>query len=339
MCTPHPHRRLASPPLALLLCAGLLAALLLPGCEDPQSESTAQGPTDYPYTVVATVGMIGDVVRNVAGDKANVTVLIGAGADPHIYVPSRDDLAKIQEADVVFYNGLLLEGKMSDVLLKAGRNGKPVYAVTEKLQEKSEYVITDEEDHYDPHVWMDVAGWMQATDVVAEALSAYDPANAATYQANATAYRAELEKLHAYAKQTLGSIPEDRRVLITAHDAFGYLEQAYGIEVMGVQGLSTESEAGLYRIEKLVTMLVQRKIPAIFMETSVSEKNILALQEGAAAAGHTVNIGGKLFSDAMGPAGTYQGTYVGMIDHNVTTIARALGGQAPAGGMQGKLSP
>ncbi len=185
---------------------------------------------------------------------------------------------------------------------------------------------------------MDVKGWMEATGVVVDALGAYDRAGEATYRANGDRYREALRELDDYARRIVTTIPADRRVLITAHDAFNYFARAYGVEVEGIQGLSTESQAGLKRIEQLVAMLVERNIAAVFVETSVSEKNIRALVEGALARGHDVSVGGSLFSDAMGAPGTYEGTYLGMIDHNATTIARALGGTAPPRGMQGKLS-
>jgi manganese/zinc/iron transport system substrate-binding protein len=291
-----------------------------------------------PYKAAATVGMIADIVREVAGDRAQVEGIIGEGVDPHLYKPTRKDVVTLSQADIVFYNGLMLEGKMGDVLVRVARKGKPVYAVTQEILDQGDYVITDQAEHYDPHVWMDVQGWIRAVDVVARGLSAFDPDNAAVYAANAKAYRAQLERLDNYAREVIASIPEGRRVLLTAHDAFSYLGRAYGIDVRGIQGLSTESEAGVQDIEKLIDFLVERKIPAVFVETSVADKNVRALIEGANARGHTVKIGGELFSDAMGAPGTYEGTYIGMIDHNVTTIARALGGKAPAGGMQEKLS-
>jgi manganese/zinc/iron transport system substrate-binding protein len=320
----------------LVAALALLMLLLVGGCGE--SQAADEGPRTYPYRVTATVGMITDIVRHVAGDKAEVEGIIGEGVDPHLYKPTRTDVVKLSDADVVFYNGLMLEGKMGDVLVRIARKGKPVYAVTEAILDQGDYVMTDEHDLYDPHVWMDVSGWMRAVGVVEAALSEYDPANASTYQANAAAYTEKLEALDAYAARVIGSIPREQRVLVTAHDAFSYLGRAYGLEVRGIQGLSTESEAGVQDIEHLVTFLVEKDIPAVFVETSVADKNVRALVEGAAAKGHEVQIGGELFSDAMGPAGTYEGTYLGMIDHNVTTIARALGGEAPAGGMQGKLS-
>jgi len=318
----------------------LIALMTLAGCEQaPGDQSGAsKGPSSYPYQVTSTIGMITDIVRQVAGEHAKVQGIIGEGVDPHLYKPTRGDVVKLNEADVVFYNGLMLEGKMTDVLVRIAASGKPVFAVTETILDQGDYVMTDAENLYDPHVWMDVSGWMRAVDVVAEKLSAYDPEHAADYQANAKAYQQQLEALDEYASQSIATIPEAQRALVTAHDAFSYLGRAYGIEVHGIQGLSTESEAGVQDIEKLVQFLVDRNIPAVFVETSVADKNVRALVEGARAKGHNVKIGGSLFSDAMGPAGTYEGTYVGMIDHNVTTITRALGGKASPGGMQGKLS-
>jgi manganese/zinc/iron transport system substrate-binding protein len=274
----------------------------------------------------------------VAGDRAVVESLMGEGVDPHLYKPTRNDVINISRADVVFYNGLMLEGKMQDVLVRQARSGKPVYAVTEKILEDDDYVMTDAEDHFDPHVWMDVRGWMRAVKVIEEALIELDPEHADAYRARAADYLQQLEGLDAYAREALTSIPQERRMLVTAHDAFGYLGRAYGLEVRGIQGLSTESEAGLQDIEALVALLAERGIPAVFAETSVADKNVRALLEGCRARGHEARIGGSLFSDAMGPSGTYEGTYIGMIDHNVTTITRALGGEAPARGWQGKLS-
>lgn len=290
------------------------------------------------YTVVTTCGMVTDIVREVAGDKARVVGLMGEGVDPHLYKPTRDDVVKILQADVVFYSGLMLEGRMTDTFLKVARKGTPVFAVTELLDEK--FLLEPEEfkGHTDPHVWMDVNGWMDAVKVVARSLSELDPDNAAYYQQNSERYIAQLAKLNDYAKQVLSSIPKEHRVLITAHDAFNYFGRAYGIDVRGIQGISTESEAGVADINKLVDYLVERKIPAIFVESSVSDKNIKALVEGSKSRGHAVRIGGQLFSDAMGKPGTYEGTYEGMIDHNVTIIAIALGGQAPERGLNGKLA-
>lgn len=321
--------------VAKKLLAG--AAAIVMGVGWLSNLAGAAAPSKSPYKVVTTVGMITDVVRQVAGDKAEVTGLIGPGVDPHLYKPTRNDVAALQSADVIFYNGLMLEGKMADLLVKVASGGKPVFAVTQKLDEKDLLEPAELEGHYDPHVWMDVAAWSKAVEVVAKALSEFDSGNAATYAANAERYQAELKKLHEYVRQVIGTIPKPQRVLITAHDAFNYFGRAYDIEVRGIQGISTESEAGLEDINRLVDFLVEREIRAVFVETSVAERNIRALVEGAKARGKAITVGGSLFSDAMGAAGTYEGTYIGMIDHNATLIARSLGGAAPSGGLHGRL--
>lgn len=319
-----------------LFCTIALAVTAMLGVNLAASVQAAPRPS--PYTAVATVGMIGDVVENVAGAKAEVANLIGEGVDPHLYKPTRGDLVALSRADIIFYNGLLLEGKMAEVLVRSARRGKPVIPVAEALLEGGDYGIDQQGSSYDPHLWMDVRAWIAATQQVAKSLSAFDPQNAESYKRNAERYSAELEKLDAYARQVLASVPEQQRVLVTAHDAFSYLGRAYGIRVRGIQGINTDSEAGVRDIENLVTFLVDNNIPAVFVESSVSDKNVRALIEGARARGHTVTVGGELFSDAMGAPGSYEGTYIGMIDHNVTTIARALGGEAPQKGFQGKLS-
>lgn len=311
-------------------CAGFVA-----GCSAPSQASQTRS---YPYKVTTTVGMVTDIVRQVAGDRADVSGLIGAGVDPHLYKPTRNDIAALQSADVIFYSGLLLEGKMTDALVRVAQTGKLVVAVTEQLDEKTLLEPPEFAGHYDPHVWMDVSQWSSAVDVVAKALGRYDPPNAAFYEANAVRLQGELAKLHEYAKTVMATIPPPQRVLITAHDAFNYFGRAYGLQVMGIQGISTESEAGLEDINRLVEILVKNDVRAVFVETSVADKNVRALIEGARARGKDVKIGGSLFSDATGPAGTYEGTYIGMIDHNVTIITRALGGDAPEKGLNGKLA-
>lgn len=300
------------------------------GCGSESSVVDDAPRADAPYRIVCTVGMITDVVRNVAGEHAAVEGVIGEGVDPHLYTPTRADVVKLRAADVIFYNGLLLEGTMADVLVQVATSGKPVHAVTEKILGDEQYLMAkdDGSNYTDPHVWMDVKGWLTGVDVIATALAAYDPANATSYASNADAYSEKLKALHAYAIEAMATIPEGQRVLVTAHDAFRYLGRAYGLEVRGIQGISTESEAGVRDLEELIDFIVEQNIPAVFVESSVADKNVRALVEGAKAQGHDVRIGGELFSDAMGQAGTYEGTYIGMIDHNVTTIVNALGGSA-----------
>jgi len=290
------------------------------------------------YRAVGTVGMVTDLVKRVAGDRAEVEGLMGTGVDPHLYKPTRSDVAKLMRADVVFYNGLLLEGKMTDTLIRAATSGKKVYAVTELIEDQDLLEPAAFDGHADPHVWMDPTAWSKAVAVIRDKLIDLDPAGEAAYRANAEALQAELAELDAYAERVLTSVPEGQRVLVTAHDAFNYFGRRYGYDVVGIQGISTESEAGVRDIEELVDLLVERNIKAVFVESTVSRRNIGALIDGAAARGHEVVIGGELFSDAMGEPGTYRGTYVGMIDHNASTIASALGGDVPTGGMQGKLT-
>ncbi len=294
-------------------------------------------PTSYPYKIVATTGMVADIVRHVAGDKGDVNGLMGEGIDPHLYKPTRSYVAAVLRADVIFYSGLMLEGRMTDTFIQAARRGKPVYPVTERIEESFLLEPPEFQGHWDPHVWMDIAAWSKCVEAVANALADYDPPNAAFYRANAKAYREKLDELNTYVRDAIASIPQTQRVLITAHDAFNYFGRAYDIEVMGIQGISTESEAGLQDINNLVDFIVERKIGAVFVESSVSDKNVRALIEGARSRGHHVIVGGTLFSDAMGAPGTYEGTYIGMLDHNATTIARALGGRAPRRGMNDKL--
>ena len=294
-------------------------------------------PKKYPYSITTTVGMVNDIVQNVAGEKAKATAVMGAGVDPHLYKPTRDDVAAMIRADAVFYSGLMLEGKMADTLIKVGRS-KPVFAVTELIDDKFLLEPKNMEGHADPHVWMDPSAWAKATQAVAQSLSKFDPGNAVMYQKNSSDYAAKCLELHSYAKKVLATVPEESRVLISSHDAFNYFGRAFGLKVMGVQGLSTESEAGLKQINFLVDFIVENNVKAVFVESSVSSKNVKALIGGVNARGKDLKIGGELFSDAMGTVGTYEGTYLGMLDHNITLVARALGGEAPAKGHGGKLS-
>jgi manganese/zinc/iron transport system substrate-binding protein len=285
--------------------------------------------------VLSTIAMIGEPARRLAGNAARVETLLGEGVDPHLYRPTRADIARLLRADLVLYNGLGLEGRLRDAIGRVAASGRPVLAVGEAVPRES---LLFEEGTPDPHVWMDPALWGVAMDAVAARLSALCPADAPAIQGNLSAFRAELVALDAWARAAIATIPAERRVLVTAHDAFAYFGRRYGLEVQGIEGISTDSEAGVQRIRELVELLVSRRIPAVFAETSVSDRNLRALIEGAASRGHRVALGGSLFSDAMGAPGTYQGTYVGMMDHNVTTIVRALGGQASPRGFQGRLS-
>lgn len=248
---------------------------------------------------------------------------MGAGVDPHLYKASPGDVAKLQGADLVLYNGLHLEGKLGEIFqqLAARRVVRPVGDALppERLMRKD-----DESNAPDPHVWFDVSLWALTPEIVAKALAEADPGGREEFERNARAYREELEALHADVVREIGQIPVAQRVLVTAHDAFRYFGRAYGIEVLGVQGISTESEAGLAEINRLVETLVRRRVKAVFVETSVSDKNVRALIEGAQQRGASVRLGGSLFSDAMGAPGTPEGSYPGMVRSNVKTIVEAL---------------
>ncbi|MCI0757044.1 metal ABC transporter solute-binding protein, Zn/Mn family [Teichococcus vastitatis] len=291
-----------------------------------------------PLRVLATTAMIGDLTRCIGGGRVNLTVLMGEGVDPHLFKPTRQDVARLLQSDLVLYSGLMLEGQMIEAIERVGGSGRRTVAVAEALPPAALLVPEGAAGQADPHVWMDPRAWSQVAAIIAARLTESDPAGGPVFAAQLATLQAELAALDEWALRAIASIPAERRVLITAHDAFGYFARRYGIEVMGIQGLSTESEAGLRQIERLVGVLVERRIPAVFVESSVSDRNIRALVEGAMARGHEVVVGGALFSDAMGAPGTYEGTYPGMIDHNVTTIVRALGGEAPERGFAGQLS-
>ena len=286
--------------------------------------------------VVTTTGMIADAARRVGGDLVEVRALMGPGVDPHAYRQTRTDIVALANADLVLWHGLYLEAQMEEFLLDLARD-RAVVAVAESLSGDLLIAHDDYEGRFDPHVWMVPELWAGVVEAVRDALVAVAPDHTATFAANAEAHLAELAALGTYARGVLDSVPPERRLLVTAHDAFNYFGRAYGFEVVGIQGISTESEAGLQRISDLVDLLVDRRIGAVFVETSVPDRNLRALIEGAAARGHEVVIGGELFSDAMGEPGTYEGTYPGMVDHNATTVARALGGTAPERGMSGLL--
>ncbi|MDM8166205.1 zinc ABC transporter substrate-binding protein [Roseovarius sp.] len=287
--------------------------------------------------VVATTSMIADAARQVGGELVEVQGLMGPGVDPHSYRQTRTDIVALTRADLVLWHGLYLEAQMEELLLKLAERGN-VVAVGEAVPVDERIGHEDYENKFDPHVWMVPELWAHVVRGVEAALAETAPEHAEVFAANAEAHLAEIDRLGAYARETLATVPEPARVLLTAHDAFGYFGRSYGYEVVGIQGISTESEAGLDRIRTLVDMLVEREIGAVFVESSVSDRNMRALVEGAAAQGHEVKIGGELFSDAMGKPGTYEGTYIGMIDHNVSTIAGALGGDVPERGMTGKLA-
>lgn len=294
---------------------------------------------------VATVGMVGDLVRNIGGPHVRVEQLMGAGVDPHLYKVTRDDVRAIFAADIIFSSGLMLEGKMSHTLQQMSRR-RPVVAVADRLAESQLLPLLastadasmSAHDHIDPHVWMDMATWSKTIPLIANALSELKPSARDDFYARAKQYEQEVLEIHEYGVHCMATIPRSSRHLITSHDAFGYFGQAYGLTVTGVQGVSTDSEAGLLWINQLVDTLVNEKIHAVFVESSVPRKSLEAVIEGAQSRGHRVVIGGELFSDSAGPADSYEGTYIGMMDHNLTSITRALGGEAPPRGHRGMLA-
>lgn len=273
--------------------------------------------------VTTTTNMITDLVENIGGDRVSVTGLMGPGVDPHLYSPSAGDVRKLQDADMVFYNGLDLEGKMSDIFVKIGREGTAVWAVSENIPQESLLNLTTA-GKFDPHIWWNANLWMEAAKVVARGLSEYDPENSKIYEANLEKYLTQLSDLNTYTLEKINTIPKDQRVLVTAHDAFQYFGHAYGLEERGIQGWSTASEAGIREIQNLADEISKRKIKALFVETSISPATIEALRAAVQDKGHGVVIGGTLFSDAIGEKGTNEGTYIGAFKHNVDTIAQAL---------------
>lgn len=319
------RRRVLGCLAAVAVCA---VALFAP---DPGSAAARK------LTVVATTSMIADAARQVGGERVSVVALMGPGVDPHAYRQTRSDIVRLTRADLVLWHGLYLEAQMEEFFVTLARR-KKVVAVGEKVPGTLLITHDNYKDRFDPHVWMDPELWTRVVMAVRDALIASAPGSAAAFKANAARHLGKIMELAAYGKTILATVPSNRRVLLTAHDAFNYFGRAHGFEVLGIQGISTESEAGLRRIEELVELLVRRGIGSVFVESSVADRNVRAVIEGAAARGHVVRIGGELFSDAMGEPDTYEGTYLGMIDHNSTTIARALGGKAPARGMRGRLS-
>ena len=296
----------------------LLLALL------PAAAAVAADAPGRPLRVVATTTLVADLVRQVAGDRAEVAALMGPGVDPHLFKPVASDVLRLQRADVIFYHGLLLEGKMSDLLTRLARGQRHVYAITESVPEARLLHPDGHEGHPDPHVWFDVELWRTCVDAVERGLAAADPAQAADYARRAEEARARLASLHAWALAKAAELPPERRVLVTSHDAYNYFGRAYGFEVVGLQGISTATEAGLADVARLADFIRQRGVRAIFVESSVSPAT---LRRVAADAG--VRIGGELFSDALGAPGEVVhghdvGTYEGMVRHNLATIVEAL---------------
>lgn len=299
----------------ILLFSSLL--LLIGSCTTSEDNSSGK------LKVVATTGMLYDAVLNIGGDMVEAEVIMGPGVDPHLYKATQGDLAKLNRANVVIFNGILLEGKMTEVLGKLGRQ-KPVFAVAESIPDSLLLPFAGYKDAFDPHVWFDVTRWSFVVKEISTSLSAVDTANSDFYQANLKSYLSRLDSLNAFVKSRVEEIPVERRILITAHDAFGYFGEAYQIRVEGLQGISTVADFGLKDIANIIDIIIDHNIKAIFVETSVSEKSINAVVTGCKEKGHLVEIGGYLYSDAMGDFGTTEGTYIGMFEKNVNTIVDAL---------------
>jgi len=280
--------------------------------------------TQRPIRVTTTVGMITDTVRNIGGERVKVTGLMGPGVDPHLYKPSYSDVRKLDEADIIFYGGLDLEGRMTELFEKIARNGKPTYPVSEDIDSALLRQPIEFEGKYDPHLWFDVTLWKSVAQTINKQLAELDPDSRDYYQKNTVAYLTQLDALHQYVKRQIASLPPNARVVITAHDAFGYFGDQYGLEVIGLQGTSTATEAGAADVRDLAEIIAERKIKALFIESSVPQTTIEAVQAAVHARGWDVQIGGQLFSDALGQEGTPEGTYVGMVKYNVDTIVAAL---------------
>jgi manganese/zinc/iron transport system substrate-binding protein len=304
----------------------LLLAVISSGCAAAASGADDAALAERQVRVTTTIGMIADAVENIGGERVIVTGLMGPGVDPHLFKASEGDLRALEQADIIFYNGLRLEAGMANVLERmAGQ--KRVIAVTDGIDRELLLDSLDYPGSYDPHVWFDVSLWKQAVEIIRDTLIEMDPGSTEVYLENAAAYLAELDALDAYVREQAERVPEDKRVLITAHDAFNYFGSAYGFEVRGLQGISTEAEAGTADVQELAAFIVERQIPALFVESSIPQRNIEAVQAAVRARGFDARIGGEIFSDAMGDPGSAEGTYTGMVRHNIDTITSALLGE------------
>ena len=298
----------------------ILAVLLIQlSCSNMQEENHGKSRLN----IVTTTGMIEDIVKSIVQDSADVISLMGPGVDPHLYKATQGDLQRLKNASLIFYNGLHLEGKLGDIFKNLSRI-KPVVAVSDDIPRERLINNTTMGGQYDPHIWFDVSLWREAAVYVSETLIQHDSVNAAFYRQNTTEYLDQLDLLHKEVKKRIAEIPEDQRIMVTAHDAFEYFGKAYDIRVRGLQGISTMSEFGLKDVTDLVNFIAEKKIKAVFVESSVPERYIRSVVEGCQKKGHDVSVGGTLYSDAMGDKGTAAGTYTGMVRENVSTIVNAL---------------
>ncbi len=301
---------------------------------EPPIDVSQLSPVDSnePIKVVATIGQITDIVERIAGERVSVSQIVPGNDDPHRYVPTPGDVANFSEADIIFYNGLFLEGQLGETFERMKGIGIPALAVTAGFPQPEllEREYSPGNFVTDPHVWFDPDLWTLAAEIVNRALGALDPENAETFDANLESFRLLAADLSEWSVGRFQTVPEGRRVLVTSHDAFGYFGRRLGIEVKGLQGLSTEAEAGTQDVEELVDFVIQRDVPAVFVEASVSPEALQAVVEAVRAAGGEVGIGGELFSDTPGRRGEVEGTYPGMVLWNVATIVTALGGDLSA---------
>jgi len=301
---------------------GVSLAFVLLGCSKTTNEPTHEEDSiKKPIQVVTTIAQIGEPMQIIGGDRVEVTSLMGPGVDPHLYEATQGDIATLQNADIIFYNGLYLEGNLGDIFNKL-RETKPVFAIGETIDEGR--LLKDEEGATDPHIWFDLDLWKEALESATDELIKFSPDDASYFEQNKQAYFSKIDELKAEAIEKMSSIPKEQRILVTAHDAFGYFGRMYDIEVVGLQGLSTEDEVGISDIHSTVDLLLEKKVPSVFVESSINQNSIKAVIEGAAKKGLDVTLGGELFSDAMGAAGTEEGTYLGMYRHNVNTVYDGL---------------
>lgn len=296
-----------------------LPALLLTQCAEPKT-----GPREGKVRAVTTIGMVADLVKQVGGERVEVEQLMGPGVDPHLYKPTPQDAARLGRADVIFYSGLMLEGRMGDLFAKLARSGKKAYPITESVEEQRLLEPAEFEGHYDPHLWFDVSLWAETVPAIVKGLSEVDPEGQAVYEQNGQALAAKLTALHAWCLEKAAELPERARILVTSHDAYNYFGRAYGFKVVGLQGVSTVSEAALADMASLADLIKKEQVKAIFVETSVNPAAIRRVSQDAG-----VKIGGELFSDAMGEPGEIKGgfdvgAYEGMVKYNLTTIVEAL---------------
>jgi manganese/zinc/iron transport system substrate-binding protein len=296
----------------------IVITILLFNCKNNTKQENGK------LNIVTTTTMITDLVKNIGGDLVNVQGLIGSGVDPHLYKASEGDVSKLVNADIIFYNGLHLEGKLVEVFEKMGSKTKTPIALGDVL-DKSQLIGSDYfASNYDPHVWFNIAFFKQFAKKVTAVLSEKDPENAVYFIKNETLFLGKLDELQAKVKTNIATLPKEKRILVTAHDAFNYFGKNYGFNVVGLQGLSTATEAGVRDVQKLAAFIIENKVKAIFVESSVPKRTIEALQAAVKSKGHDVIIGGTLFSDALGNAGTIEGSYIGMFEYNVNTIVNAL---------------